>query len=215
MIVIKTVRNPHPTPRRMAPQARRAQLLRCAIMVFARRGLGEGRHAEIAREAGTSVPTVFNYFATRDELLAAVLDEVERFILDDVLRPIQAHDAPAPEVLVESALAWANAVQEHADYARIWLDWSTAVRDGVWGRYLEFQDRVFEVFLPTMLRGRREGSLPANLDVDDAVRLLVGSAHMIAQMQFNGMGAGRVRHFIESLIEGFVFRPASENGPAD
>ena len=197
--------------RRLAPETRRRQLLDCALVVFARRGIGEGRHAEIAREAGTSVPTVFNYFPTREALVVGVLDEVGRFILEDILRPIQRDDVPASQVLLESALAFAAAVGEHPDHARVWLDWSTAVREGVWQRYLAFQDQVFAMLAATTERGKREGDLPPSLDVDDAVRLLVGSAHMIAQMQMSGSDPERVRHFIESIVEGFIFRPA----PAD
>ncbi len=193
--------------RRMAPAARHAQLLRCAITVFARVGLGEARHAEIAREAGTSVPTVFNYFPSRDALVNAVLNEVGRYILDDVLKPLQESDEPAPQVLINTALGWANAVQQQPDYARIWLAWSTALRDNVGRSYLAFQEQVFVILRPTFHRGQNEGSLPASLDIDDALRLLVGSAHMIAQMQFNGLPAARVKHFIEFMIEGIIFRP--------
>jgi TetR/AcrR family transcriptional regulator, hemagglutinin/protease regulatory protein len=194
-------------PRRLAPEARRRQLLDCALTVFARRGIGEARHAEIAREAGMSVPTVFNYFPTREALVQSVLDDVGRFILDDILRPIQDDQRPAPEVLHDSALAFANAVEAYPDYARVWLDWSTAVRDDVWPRYLEFQDRVFALLGATTERGKREATLPAELDTEDAVRLLVGSAHMIAQMQIAGSDPARVRQFIASIIEGFIFRP--------
>lgn len=196
-----------PRGRRLSPDERRRQLLDCALVVFARRGLGQARHAEIARGAGTSVATVFNYFPSREALVSAVLGEVGRFILDDVLAPIQDANVPAPEVLTRSALAFANAVQHHPDHARVWLEWSTAVREDVWPAYLTFQDRVFALLGATAERGRREGSLPAALDTDDAVRLLVGSAHMIAQMQFSGLDPARVRHFIESIVEGFIFRP--------
>jgi AcrR family transcriptional regulator len=43
---------------------RRALLLQCAIRVFARRGIGAARRAEIASKAKVSVPTVFFYFPT-------------------------------------------------------------------------------------------------------------------------------------------------------
>ena len=85
--------------RRLNPAARRAQLLACAMQVFARRGLGAARHAEVAATAGMSVATVFVYFPTRELLVKAVLDEVARFIHDDVLVPIQRDEVPAPEVL--------------------------------------------------------------------------------------------------------------------
>jgi TetR/AcrR family hemagglutinin/protease transcriptional regulator len=196
-------------PRRLSPAVRRAQLLDCALQVFARRGIGEARHAEIARAAGISVATVFNYFPTREALVGAVLDEVARFILEDILAPIQRDTVPAPQILRESALAFAESIEKHPDYARVWLEWSAAVRQAIWPRYLEFQERVFRLLAATTERGKREGSLPAELDTDDAVRLLVGSAHMIVQMQMTGSDHARVRHFIESIIEGFIFRPAA------
>ncbi|MEX2481600.1 MAG: TetR/AcrR family transcriptional regulator [Gammaproteobacteria bacterium] len=199
-------------PKRLPPAARRRQLLAFALEVFARRGIGEARHAEIAREAGMSVPTVFNYFPTREVLVLEVLDEVGRFILEDILRPIQDEQVPAPEVLRATALAFAGAIESHPHHARVWLDWSTAVRDDVWLRYLEFQDAVFALLAATTERGKREGSLPAELDVAAAVRLLVGSAHMIAQMQFAGMPPARVQEFIAFIIEGFIFRPADVQG---
>lgn len=196
-----------PGARRLAPDARRAQLLACALKVFARRGLGAARHAEIAAEAGMSVPTVFVYFPTREALVQAVLDEVGRLIHDDVLKPLQREEVPAPAVLRQSALAFAEAIDRYPDHARVWLDWSTSVRDELWPRYLAFQDRVQALLLATTLRGKAEGSLPADLDAEDAVRLLIGSAYMIAQMKLTGTDTARVRHFIESLVEGFLFRP--------
>jgi AcrR family transcriptional regulator len=72
-------RPPAPLRRRLSPGARRAELMACALAVFARRGLGEARHAEIAAEAGVSVATVFVYFPTREALVDAVLDEVDGF----------------------------------------------------------------------------------------------------------------------------------------
>jgi TetR/AcrR family hemagglutinin/protease transcriptional regulator len=110
----------------------------------------------------------------------AVLGEVGRFIVDDALRPVQARPADAPQLLMDTALAFTEAVGSHPDYARVWLDWSTAFRGDVWPLYLEFQERVFAVLKPTVLRGKRDGSLAKNLDADEATRLLVGSAHRLA-----------------------------------
>ncbi len=193
--------------RRLNPTARRAQLLACAMQVFARRGLGAARHAEVAEVAGMAVATVFVYFPTRELLVRAVLDEVARFIHDDVLVPIQRDTVSAPEVLRESAAAFADSIDRHPDHARVWLDWSTAVRDDVWPLYLEFQERIQTLLVSTTERGKREGSLSADLDSEDAARLLIGAAYMIAQMKIAEIDSARVRHFIESLVAGFLFRP--------
>ena len=124
-----------------------------------------------------------------------------------MLKPLQRDEVPAPTVLRQSALAFAEAIDLYPDHARVWLDWSTSVRDELWPRYLAFQDRVQTLLLTTTLRGKAEGSLPADLDAEDAVRLLIGAAYMIAQMKLTGTDSARVRHFIESLVEGFLFRP--------
>lgn len=65
---------------RLSPEARRNQLMECAIEVFSRRGIGRAGHAEIAEQAKVSVATVFNYFNTREELVDEVLAEIERFV---------------------------------------------------------------------------------------------------------------------------------------
>src|SRR5271165_3751663 len=116
---------------RLDPSERRPQLMRCALHVFARRGLGAARHSEIAREAKVSVPTVFFYFPTRDALVKAVLDEVARFLTDMTIE-IHASSAPAPDIVLAHAKAFADSVDTHPDHARVWLDWSTAMREEIW-----------------------------------------------------------------------------------
>lgn len=188
---------------RLAPEERRSQLLACAIRAFADTGLGRATHAEVARLAEVSVPTVFVYYPTRETLVDAVLDEVERFVIDETLAPVQTLPRPVPELLIESGLAFTEAVRTHPDHARVWLDWSTAFRRDVWPRYLAFQSRVEQLFKDMMLRGKRDGSLARRLDVDDAAQLLVGTGHMLAQMTFIGRDLRQIDHFMRTLIDGF------------
>jgi len=189
-----------PRARRLPPTERRMQLLNCALRVFARRGLGEARHAEIAKEAGVSVATVFFYFPTRADLVKAVLDEVERFYCE-MADQVHSRDLPAPRVLLEHGLAFAQSVDTHADYARVWLDWSTAIRDEVWPRYLHFQECVIQILEKTIRRGQRQGTLAADVDSGDEAHFLFGSAHMIAQMKFTRQSPEKVEHFLHALVQ--------------
>lgn len=188
---------------RLAPEERRSQLLGCAIRAFAETGVNRATHAEVARLAEVSVPTVFVYFPTRESLVDAVLDEVERYIVDETLMPVQQLPKPVPELLVEIGLAFTEAVRTHPDHARVWLDWSTAFRRDVWPRYVGFQARVEQLIKDLMVRGKRDGSLARRLDVDDAAQLLVGTGHMLAQMTFMGRDRRQIEHFIRTLIDGF------------
>ncbi len=188
---------------RLNPVERRHQLLDCALHAFAEAGINRATHADVARLAAVSVPTVFVYFPTRDALVDAVLVEVARFLIDDVLMPVQTRDARTPELLVQVGLAFSEAVRTHPDHARVWLDWSTAFRRDVWPRYVEFQARVIELLKALVLRGKRDGSLVATLDADDASRLLVGSAHMLAQMTCMGSDLRQIERFMRTAIDGF------------
>ncbi|MCS6925632.1 MAG: TetR/AcrR family transcriptional regulator, partial [Candidatus Binatia bacterium] len=185
--------------RRLPPAERRAQLLACALRVFAQRGLGGAHHAEIAREGGVSLSSAFVYFPTRAALVEAVLDEVERFYLA-LAEQIHQRDLPAPRVLWEHAVAFAESVDAHPDYARVWLDWSTAIRDEVWLRYLSFQERLVRILQKTVARGQQEGHLAADVDTEDIARVLVSSAHMVAQMKFTRCAPERVERFMRTVI---------------
>jgi TetR/AcrR family hemagglutinin/protease transcriptional regulator len=198
--------------RRLSTTERRAQLLAYALHVFARRGLGGARHAEIAKEAGVSVPTVFFYFPTRADLVDAILSEVERFyrVMAD---EIHSQSLPAPQILLGHGFAFANSVDTHPDHARVWLDWSTAIRDEVWPRYLIFQSHVVRVLEKTIRRGQREKDFAVDIDPEDNAHLMFGSAHMIAQMKFSRQTPEKIERFLYTLVRVAIGGRPLEDGP--
>src|SRR5215469_976230 len=94
---------------RLDKAERRIMLLQCAMRVFARRGIGAARHAEVARRARVSVPTVFFYFPTRKALVNAVLEEVAGFFTE-MAEKAHAQRGPAAEIILEHLRAFAGAV---------------------------------------------------------------------------------------------------------
>jgi TetR/AcrR family transcriptional regulator, hemagglutinin/protease regulatory protein len=184
--------------RRLDPSERRPQLLQCAIRVFARRGLGGAHHAEIAREARVSVPTVFFYFPTREALVMAVLDEVARF-LTEMAVTIHSGAGDAAQIVLAHAQAFADSVDTHTDYARVWLDWSTAIREEIWPHYLEFQENIVAIIANTIRRWRVGRGITDD-DAEDDARLIVGSAHMIAQLKFTRCPPDKLDHFLRTLV---------------
>jgi TetR/AcrR family hemagglutinin/protease transcriptional regulator len=192
---------------RLSPEERRRQLLDCAIHVFGRRGLDRGGHAEVASEAGVAVPTVFAYFRTREELRAAVLNAVRDYYETMADRYHRA-DLPAARVLFDNLLAFAASVDTHPDYARILLDWSTAIREDVWSLYLEFYDRMVRRLEATIRRGQDEGSIPADLEVEGTAFMMVGSAFMVGQLKFTRQAPEQVQRFLLTLLRAAVGREA-------
>lgn len=190
---------PRPRAPRMPPEARRAQLVASAVRVFARRGLGAARHAEVAAEAGVSLPAVFFYFETRERLVAAVLDEVARHFLGIVADAL-ALDVPPRERLLATARAFAASVERHPDHARVWLDWSTAVRDELWPRYLRFQARVLQSLTRTIRTGQRRREIRADVTAADAALVMYGAAYVVMQLQLRGATPARIARFVRNLM---------------
>jgi len=193
----------HSARRRRAPaldkNERRTLLLRCAIRVFARRGIGAARHAEIARLAKVSVPTVFFYFPTRKALVSAVLDEVARFFTE-MAETIHNQNCPAPEIILQHTRAFAETVGTHPDHTRVLLEWSTALRDEVWPHYLKFQEKIVAVIARTIKRWRMEIGSQRDPDAEDDARMIAATGYVLVQMKIANQPAARIERFLQTLV---------------
>lgn len=62
--------------RGLVVRARREQIVGAATRVFAEKGFRRATTREVAREAGVSEGTIYNYFEDKDALLMAILDRL-------------------------------------------------------------------------------------------------------------------------------------------
>jgi len=186
-------------PRRLAPEARRERLLACALRVFARRGIGAAHHAEIAAEAGVSVPTVFVYFPTRAALVEAVLAEVARFYIA-LAEQVHASRRPAPEVVTDHAMAFARSIDDHPDHGSVLLNWMSAVRTEYWPRYQAMETRVLALIERTLARGQRQGSISRAITPKDAARVIYGAAYLLAQRKLSGQPQAEISRFFDAVV---------------
>jgi TetR/AcrR family transcriptional regulator, hemagglutinin/protease regulatory protein len=187
---------------RLPPAARRTQLLACALRVFARKGLGRGGHAEIAREANVSVAAVFTYFPTREALVREVLAEISGLYLSLADRHLSAGAASAPKALLDFAVAFAACFDSHEDHTRILLEWSTAVREDVWPLFLEFHEAMLGKMREAIERGVAEGAIERGVEPENAALMLIGAAHLVLQMKFTGIPSERIFRFQLALLRG-------------
>ena len=190
---------------------RRALLLKCAIRVFARRGLGGARHAEIAREAKVAVPTVFFYFPTHEALVREVLEEVARFFLQMTER-IHTADRPAPEIVLEHGRGFADAMVTHPEYARILLEWSTALREEVWPLYLRFHEQNIRIIAETIRRWRRATGRNHDEDAEDSARVIAATGYVVAQMKVARMPSARIERFLLTLVRDTLGESGADEG---
>lgn len=198
----------HRTRTRLRPDERRAQLLDCALAAFAEHGVARATHSHVAERAQVSVSAVYSYFRTREDLVAAVLDEVANY-LDRIFDECLRDELRPEEALMGLARRFARDALERPDLLKVWLDWSTGVGSPVWPRYLLVLDRLHDAITKVLTRGKRLKVLPAGLDARAAARTYVGGGHTVALMQFAGVAGREVDAMIAHLVRGVTGRGAA------
>ncbi|HWE91036.1 MAG TPA: TetR/AcrR family transcriptional regulator [Pseudonocardiaceae bacterium] len=112
-----TVRsNNRPIGRTFADEARRRQLVECAIEVIAEEGFAQASLARVAQRAGVAKSVVLYHFANKDELVEQVLTAVSMASIEGVPARIAAASTARDKlrVMIESLLGF---VAEHRTYA--------------------------------------------------------------------------------------------------
>jgi len=166
---------------RLSPEARRNQLMEWAIEVFPRRGIGRAGHAEIAEQAKVSVATVFNYFNTREELVDEVLAEIERFV-NQMLSQAYGDQGSIFDKIQRHVRLSVDAAYDQPDYAGIWLEWSSSVREEVWPRYTRLLDQCLELIASELQTAMDAGEITSVLSAQDLARSLTGFGYVMMQM---------------------------------
>lgn len=182
--------------KRLSPEQRKQQLLNTAIDLFAEKGLGEAKHADIARRVGISTAAVFVYFPTREALLASVVDEVGRFFLalfDDV----EPHNNAAPEILKALAFRTLQIEEGRPSYVRVWLDWGTRFDDDMRQRYLDFQEQMLSKL--SEILWACEGNI--SKDNRDDARILLSASQALTLMKLDGEPDEKLERFTEHTID--------------
>lgn len=185
---------------RKSREARRTELLNCAVEAFAEKGLGRAGHNDVATLAHVSVPTVFDYFPTRTVLINAVLKHVVEFWQSISVNPEEDYGADPHLALYRICRRCTEAVVTHEAYVKIWLDWGTAIHKEFWDDYLAFNERVVSAFEDRIDRGKHDGYVSRSIDSNTAARLIVGQAQMILTLMLSGFDRDKLDAFIHHYV---------------
>lgn len=183
--------------RQMKPEERKQQLLREAIRMFALKGIDSATHADIAAASQVAIPTVFAYFPSREGLVNSVLDEIARFVHDDLILPAWKVKDPARR-LEETASLLTSAAVSHPDYVKVWLMWGMYFGAEFQERYKRFEKKVLDD-LSEFIRAGSRGDIP-DPDAHDRARVIIGASGFLAKMVFDGVGEYRRKEFVENVI---------------
>lgn len=158
--------------------ARRDQILAAAARCVAREGFHKTTMAAVIAEAGLSAGAVYGYFRSKNEIIKAIADralgQAAHHLHDLVEREEPVHPADAVEVFLRQVTA--PVVEGGVDLPRIAVQaWAEAVRDPeVHALAREKMLALRDALESVVLRCRRDGTLPADLDPEQAAQVLFG-----------------------------------------
>src|SRR5574340_513586 len=169
----------------------RAALVTAARTVFERDGYLDSRLADIAKEAGCATGSFYTYFANKEEIFAAVLEEAQEDMMHPGMGRVQDSDDPYA-VLEASNRAYLTAYQRNAKLMGL-LEQVAHVDP----EFRKFRTRRADAFIRRNARGIAE--LQARGIVDDDVDPLMASralSSMVSRLAYSvfalgeGVGAG-------------------------
>ena len=116
-------------PRTARGERTRARLVAAARTVFERDGYLEARLVDIAAEANAATGSFYTYFANKEEIFAAVLDDMQEEMLHPQIR--EATDSDDPIAVIEAAnRAYLVAYERNAKLMRV-LEQVATIDDNV------------------------------------------------------------------------------------
>jgi TetR/AcrR family transcriptional regulator, transcriptional repressor of aconitase len=177
-------------PRISAARARalRHQIIEAALTCFARRGFHKTTMLDVVKQSGLSPGSIYCHFASKQEIIVAVVDERhkrERALLE---RALEKQDfAGAVDQLAADFIAALHAPEEQAWRrltVQLWAEslhnrrLAAAVRDGV--------ERPAAILARLVKRAKAKGELPESLEPDAVARIFIGLFQgLVLQLTWN------------------------------
>jgi AcrR family transcriptional regulator len=109
------------SPRSPVTAERTRQILDAAMAVFARLGFRQARMDDIAEDAGVSKGTLYLYFKSKDDLIAAILRRISARELDAV-RMLESSAGTASDRLLQITRELAAEVERLSMLLPIWFE---------------------------------------------------------------------------------------------
>jgi AcrR family transcriptional regulator len=179
---------------------RRQQILDAALRCFAANGFHNTSMRDVIRESQLSAGAVYNYFPSKDELIAAavspMLDALVS-IADETLQPTQAPTRGIAELLQRVTPI---ARRPDVDMSRIAvMAWGEALRDdSVRGLLMRAYPAVRTRLVEAVSARREAGHLPADTD-DEALGQVLFATWIGCVMQHALFGDVDVRRYGSAL----------------
>lgn len=183
--------------KRRAGEERRQALVRAAFGRIADKGFEGLRLREVAAEVGIDHSTLHHYFASKQDLVAGVVDYATRQFW-----PTMPAEGGAIDRLQYHLAALGRMIQEQPALFTVMAELDLrARRDPAIRSIIDRHEQGWRIVLEEVLRrAAKEGALTQNLDVATGVELIIAAVKGVRQLpdraedvlaQLNGLLAGK------------------------
>ncbi len=159
---------------------KRPSLVEAAARIFAEKGYASTRVADIAARAGVGKGTVYEYFASKEELLFAVFESINEDITSR-LHAVLDGEEPARERLAKVLRLAARLISEQVDLQPVVVDFWAASRGG--GFESHYREAVlasyaaYRTLIADFIRsGQAGGEFRAEIDPEAVAATVVAAA---------------------------------------
>ncbi len=195
------------SPRPDVSEERKQQIIQAATAVFARQGFHEARMEDIAREAGLGKGTLYLYFKSKDDIIAALLDQFYRRGLQD-LQMLQGYEGSIADLLLLITRFLAGEAEKMMGTLPIAFEFYAlaARREDVRQSVKEYFSTYREALAPLIQMGIERGEFRA-VDPQEAAIVLAALFEGLAVLQatdpavvrWQTHGERAVKMFLEGL----------------
>jgi AcrR family transcriptional regulator len=187
--------------KRLAGDERRAQILKAATRVFARRHYRSTTLGHIAREAGVSQALICKHFTTKKQLFLATIDATGRYLNNKLEILTGRADRPHLERLREAFHFYFDYLNHDRGTARMIFQVSSELDDKeVRDALSAILRRASRTIRRALVLGQARGIVRSDIDLDAVTWLIVGCYQVLALMkEVDGKNAWK-----ESTLSGFI-----------
>ncbi len=159
------------TSRQKQAQEMRDRIRNVALALFNKRGFDEVSMASIAREAGCSVGNIYNYFKSKEELAAAITENVDAAYLEIEKEYAADTEGTALGHLLDFV---GRTLRTSIEDPILYPSFIYATKNPQSGLLDIKPERVyFRMLKDLVMQCQKEGSLSRDIDPDEMVRRLV------------------------------------------
>jgi len=169
--------------KRLSADARRTQILKCAVAVFARSNYRAATTADVAAEAGISEALIYKLFPSKKAIFLEILRHMSERILA-LWQDEQDSEEDALRALRKMAMTYHTRMTRHPDELRVQFQAISEVSDKEIADQLRRDHENYMRSITAVLeRGIRQGTMRRDLDVTALAFLFNGAGILMNMMQ--------------------------------